>query len=1479
MNNDRNNFLLDLEKDFKKLNQDLKKKYTKIHESIDKCLNLINILKKQEEEKKIEEVNCLFEPIKLLIKSKKTKYILQCLIIIKKIIELKILNKNDYCDLLNLLKNIVEDLNSEENILKIIEIIQSLLLSSEFSATFDDISIILKICLFLFNSKNSTFKTSSKYIFKTLTDNITQNSEEEIFIQYIKFLMTLFDEKNIYTKCLGIELIIQILNNITIDSISENFKNLIEKELSPIILNMFSDNNQYILALKLCRLSIILLLKYQTGVDFIRIFMNYSFSSKIIWQKQIGLESLCSILKNSELIWMLFQYKKDCLKEIFDKLKDLTYNIEDKKDINKNKLGNKRKMSIENDLIILDSDEVSSHNNENIDYIKKLILECFNNIQKSFVNIMKEKDISINQLNFNLSPEQFNIRNMLNFDYEPLRDSVFYILIKTNNDFITFKVLYIIKTLMGLYSSICLPIIRDDYLERLCNELSNTKDFNKKKILIIHTLIIFLQNINLLEVNSLIYLLDTFEHIYKKIKSYKTTFNISKIDLLINDIIQKNEENNKNQKIPDTELNYEFGLFENSNNNDYINNITLEQVYNFIDNLFIDSSSYNNEVISNIIEAITNLINKALEKKKELKILFFINKLIIISVSNIKKAEIIYIKVMNILTNIYYKDIPEVNLYCLDIIAILINKFLQYYKIKNNLDSNFSEDWSEETWQRTIFSPYLEIANQPITKEKVDKIIENIQKIIQISGEYMDTFGWASFIEICSSLLNTNSEKTFNLVKQTLNDYKVYFSPFNIIPMLSLLGTFAIYDKDRNNCFNAIELFWSCADITENFQCGKIKLTNIQKKIFENLEKNHQSPELLFQEIWRQIFFKLTNINSDSRGDVRKSGINVFTDIFVTKYQNITSNYRKIIINEIFFKVFITNFKLFKDMLLTKSEIDSECEENALNSLLSIVKIVKVFINDDDESLEQKNQIFNLLIDNIIEIIPNLNPEFLIEILKCILDIQLKDSSYFILQDISLYWKYMNEISKYLKSELFQKKYILAVTTGRIIESILNNLKIIFLSNNDLTNEELMKKTFDIFYILLNVLMIYENKKINQNPQKLLPIENDIFKLIESFIKKSTSSEILLLLYQYVFQYCKYEYINPHSYALYKRSIETIKSLFLNKNFKYDNIFTSFIDSVKQFILTRNQNEVIESLIKFNKNNQNKNKQLLFEEIIFEFINIISSILDEITNESIWLKIIECFESIFKQSFIGFCSVQRIYQQDIIKSSIDIEMQIINFNVNQLIPKSISLSELIQTKLLNLLDLGCNLEYTSFNNNLFEIRKICIFNLFDICQYHSISEIKQLHSQKYDEKNIDNFVNIKIKIAKMCTPILIKRLEGLLKKFLEDEIKSGDMPLSRNRINEMKDILEKIKNLDLYPDFITYNKNNFTNNNNTEQKSLDNITFIDVISKSKKIHLFFLQPILSDFILTKEKEIKVLIRDIFQEISKCIGLSEISFFK
>ena len=505
-----------------------------------------------------------------------------------------------------------------------------------------------------------------------------------------------------------------------------------------------------------------------------------------------------------------------------------------------------------------------------------------------------------------------------------------------------------------------------------------------------------------------------------------------------------------------------------------------------------------------------------------------------------------------------------------------------------------------------------------------------------------------------------------------------------------------------------------------------------------------------------------------------------------------------------------------------------------------------------------------------------------------------------------------------LLSENYKKKYITSITTGKIIENIIKYFKLIFLNNEDLVNKENIEKCLNILSNLFSVLYIYDNNKINQNPQKLFNLENDIFNFIESISNQSKSQEIILILYEYIFNYCKYDYLNPHTYALFIRAILTIKIIFSNKNFQYEKILFNFIDKIKVFILSRNQNEIIESLIQSNKKNKNNN-QLLFQNIISEFLDIMTIIINENNNnEEIWLKLIEFFESIFRQSLIGFCSVHRIYQQDLIKCSVDIEIQIINFNVNILIPKSFYLSESIQSKLLNLLDLGCNLEYSSYNNNLFEIRKICILNLFDLCQYHTESEIKRLNQDKINEENFEHFIKIKIKISKMCTPILIKRLEGVLKKFLEDEMKSGDMPLSRNRINEMKEILEKIKNLDLYPDFMSefnekknnnnlfinnnkneknninnnknddkkinnINNNNINNdnynNNSIENKNINNITILDVISKSKKIHLFFLQPILSDFILTKEKEIKILIRDIFQEISKCIGLSEIKFFK
>jgi serine/threonine protein kinase len=126
------------------------------------------------------------------------------------------------------------------------------------------------------------------------------------------------------------------------------------------------------------------------------------------------------------------------------------------------------------------------------------------------------------------------------------------------------------------------------------------------------------------------------------------------------------------------------------------------------------------------------------------------------------------------------------------------------------------------------------------------------------------------------------------------------------------------------------------------------------------------------------------------------------------------------------------------------------------------------------------------------------------------------------------------------------------------------------------------------------------------------------------------------------------------------------------------------------------------------------------------------------------------------------------------------------------------------------------------------------------------------------KERLEHFIEIRIKISKMCTPILLKRSIEIIKKYIDDEIKSGAMPLSRNRIEEIKYILEELKNLEIFPD-----------SEINESKEINNFT--EAIAKSKKGHLFVLHNILSEFITTKENDIKILVKDIFKIISHEMG--------
>ena len=165
----------------------------------------------------------------------------------------------------------------------------------------------------------------------------------------------------------------------------------------------------------------------------------------------------------------------------------------------------------------------------------------------------------------------------------------------------------------------------------------------------------------------------------------------------------------------------------------------------------------------------------------------------------------------------------------------------------------------------------------------------------------------------------------------------------------------------------------------------------------------------------------------------------------------------------------------------------------------------------------------------------------------------------------------------------------------------------------------------------------------------------------------------------------------------------------------------------------------------------NKSPMQLWHMATFQLIKILSVVLcsskkegeNIIVNEDnlldkndsnineIWETSISYFETIFKQSEGGYKNISRNILEELIRSCQEMEIQVINFIVNGLLPNSLKIPREMQIKLLNLLDLGCNFDYMSFNQNSqisannSSISKVCITNLFELCKYRSEESLKK----------------------------------------------------------------------------------------------------------------------------------------------------------
>lgn len=238
---------------------------------------------------------------------------------------------------------------------------------------------------------------------------------------------------------------------------------------------------------------------------------------------------------------------------------------------------------------------------------------------------------------------------------------------------------------------------------------------------------------------------------------------------------------------------------------------------------------------------------------------------------------------------------------------------------------------------------------------------------------------------------------------------------------------------------------------------------------------------------------------------------------------------------------------------------------------------------------------------------------------------------------------------------------------------------------------------------------------INEHLPKLLDCVKDLCALRNkneyvAVLIKNNKSQLQ------IWHYATFQLIKILSLILCKNQINKKKEEEINIE-----VLANTLNSNKSLIANL-KNDV--NNISYSDSNNESNKSLIKNHF-----------LDDVENNNqmneIWESAIRCFETIFRQSEAGYKNISRNLMEDLLKSCQDMEIQIINFIVNSLLPNSLKIPKEMQIKLLTLLDIGSNFDYNILNNltqtatNTSSISRVCIENLFELCKYRTEESLKK----------------------------------------------------------------------------------------------------------------------------------------------------------
>jgi len=157
-----------------------------------------------------------------------------------------------------------------------------------------------------------------------------------------------------------------------------------------------------------------------------------------------------------------------------------------------------------------------------------------------------------------------------------------------------------------------------------------------------------------------------------------------------------------------------------------------------------------------------------------------------------------------------------------------------------------------------------------------------------------------------------NLETLFKIIEQIFNEYSDKLSVLNIEILLDILEKFTLQLENKNISYSSLSFFWQCADIIEKYQKEKKEIQGLELECLDEKFKKDENKIKFYEDLWKKLFKKLVIINKDKRFDIKKSGINLFSQFFVAKIKTINqiNNLSNGIFNEIFFIIFKNNIEV-----------------------------------------------------------------------------------------------------------------------------------------------------------------------------------------------------------------------------------------------------------------------------------------------------------------------------------------------------------------------------------------------------------------------------------------------------------------------------------------------------------------------------------------------------------------------------------------